>query len=261
LGVAEASVKQAQGNLGTSNMYLEYTKILSPVDGVVIDRKIDQGQTLAANFQTPEMFVVAPGMEKRMYVYASVDEADIGLIRDAQDRDKPVVFTVDAYQDDLFEGKIFQIRVNPTTTQNVVTYTVVVEAPNRERKLLPGMTANLTFEIDKHTNVLKVPNTALRFFPKPEQVRPEDHDVLEGHDDQVGGSEPTTAPVQQSAGERALSRRNRNKRHVWVLENDLLRAVEIVTGINDTKDTEVVSGELAEGQQVVSGIKLITTGK
>jgi HlyD family secretion protein len=261
LGVSQASVKQAQGNLGTSRMYLEYTQIVSPVDGVVIDRKIDEGQTLAANFQTPEMFVVAPNMDKTMYVYASVDEADIGLIRDAQQDDKPAVFTVDAYLDDLFEGKIFQIRVNPTTTQNVVTYTVVVKAPNPEQKLLPGMTANLTFEIDKHAHVLKVPNAALRFFPKRELVRPEDQDVLEGIDNQSASKENTAAEGQQSAQERALSRRNRNKRHVWIAENDLLRALEIVTGINDTKDTEVISGELTEGQEVVTGVKLITAGK
>jgi HlyD family secretion protein len=261
LGVAGAAVKQAESNLQTSDMYLAYTKIRSPVDGIVIDRKIDEGQTLAAQFQTPELFVVAPGMEKTMYVYASVDEADIGLIRDAQQRDERVVFTVDAYLDDLFEGKIFQVRVNPTTTQNVVTYTVVVAAPNPERKLLPGMTANLTFQIEKREGLLQVPNVALRFFPKPEQVRPEDREVLEGTADQPGTGDTSMADVQQSATERALAHRNRNKRHVWIVENDLLRAVEIIAGMNDSKDTEVVSGQLAEGQEVVTGIKLSATGK
>jgi HlyD family secretion protein len=261
LEVAQAAAKQAEGNLGTSTMYLEYTKIVSPVDGIVIDRKIDQGQTLAAQFQTPEMFVVAPNMDKQMYVYASVDEADIGLIREAQKNKKKVVFTVDAYLDDLFEGKIFQVRMNPTTTQNVVTYTVVVEAPNPERKLLPGMTANLTFEIDTHSNVLKVPNTALRFFPKPEQVRSEDREVFEGAGSQSGSGEGATSDAQQSAEQRAESRRKRNTRHVWTVEEGFLQAVEIVTGINDTRDTEVISGDLAEGQEVVIGVKLGATGK
>jgi len=109
------------------------------VAGIVIDQKIEKGQTLAAQFQTPELFVVAPNMREKMRVFASVDEADIGLIREAKDRGQKVHFTVDAYPDDLFEGTIHQIRMNPTTTQNVVTYPVVVEAPNPELKLLPGI--------------------------------------------------------------------------------------------------------------------------
>ena len=108
----------------TSEANLAYTKITSPVDGVIIDRKVDPGQTVASQFQTPELFIVAPDMRKEMHVFASVDEADIGLIRDAQEAGQPVHFTVDAYPDDLFEGKIFQIRRNSTTTQNVVTYPV-----------------------------------------------------------------------------------------------------------------------------------------
>jgi HlyD family secretion protein len=255
LAVAEAAVEQATGNLRNSEANLSYTEIRSPVDGMVIDRKIDEGQTLAAQFQTPELFAVAPGMDKRMYVYAAVDEADIGLIREAQRRDQEVVFTVDAYPDDLFRGKIFQVRVNPTTTQNVVTYTVVVVAPNPERKLLPGMTANLSFEIEKRSNVLRVPNAALRFYPKPEQVRPEDRGLLEGGEGNLADEETRAAEIQRSAAERALARRNRNRRHVWIVEDDLLRAVEIITGTSDSKDTEVVSGQLAEGQEVVAGIK------
>ena len=257
LGVAEAAVQQAESNLQNSQANLSYAEIRSPVDGVVIDRKIDEGQTLAAQFQTPELFVVAPGMDRQMYVYAAVDEADIGFIRQAQQQDQEVAFTVDAYPDDLFHGKIFQVRVNPTTTQNVVTYTVVVVAPNPQRKLLPGMTANLSFQIDKHSDVLKVPNAALRFYPKPEQVRPEDRDLLEGAAEGAPAEDAATAAeVQHSAPDRALARRNRNRRHVWVVEDESLRAVEIITGINDSKDTEVVSGKLAEGQQVVTGIRL-----
>ena len=140
----------------------------------MIDRKVDPGQTVAAQFQTPVMFVVAPDLEKKVYVYASVDEADIGLIRDAQKREQPVIFSVDAYPKDSFTGHIFQVRLNPTTVSNVVTYTVIVEAANGELKLLPGMTANLVFQIEKRNNVLTVPNAALRFHPKPEQVRKSD---------------------------------------------------------------------------------------
>ncbi len=182
VAVCKATIEQNKAALELAEANLDYTKIKSPVDGMIIDRKVDSGQTVASQFQTPEMFKVAPEMEKRIYVFASVDEADIGLIRDAQRRQQPVMFTVDAYPNDLFQGKIHQVRLNPTTTQNVVTYTVVVEAPNADLKLLPGMTASLSFQIDKHKNVLRVPNAALRFYPKAEHVRPEDRPLLEGDD-------------------------------------------------------------------------------
>src|SRR5207247_6022950 len=139
------------------------TEIRSPVDGIVIERKVDPGQTVAASFQTPELFIVAEEMEKHMHVFASVDEADIGLIRAAQERGQVVKFTVDAYPGDLFDGKIHQIRKNSTTTQNVVTYPVVIEAPNKHLKLFPGMTANITFQIERKESALRVPAAALRF--------------------------------------------------------------------------------------------------
>ncbi len=118
LKVAQAMVRQAQAALETSQTNLGYTSIKSPVDGIVIDRKVDEGQTVAAQFQTPDLFVVAPDLEKEVYVYASVNEAEIGLIQQAQREKQPVSFTVDAYPDDLFEGKIFQVRMNSTSTQN-----------------------------------------------------------------------------------------------------------------------------------------------
>ena len=147
---------------------------------MITDRKVDPGQTVASQFQTPVLFVVAPDLEKRVYVQASVDEADIGMIREAQLRNEPV----DVYGRRLSQGHFSredrQVRLTPTTVQNVVTYTVIVEAPNLEMKLLPGMTANLTFQIEKHEGMLKVPNAALRFFPKPDQVRQCDRPILEG---------------------------------------------------------------------------------
>src|SRR5205823_14433646 len=146
LTFAETAVAQAQAGLDTSEANLGYTRIVAPADGVVIERKIDPGQTVAATFQTPELFVVAPDMRKEMRVFASVDEADIGQIREAQRTGQPARFTVDAYPDDLFAGTIFQIRQNSTTSQNVVTYPVVVAAPNPDLKLLPGMTASLAFQ-------------------------------------------------------------------------------------------------------------------
>ncbi|MHB1033048.1 MAG: efflux RND transporter periplasmic adaptor subunit [Pirellulales bacterium] len=257
LAVAKASIKQADASLQNSQANLGYTEIKSPVDGVVIDRKIDPGQTLAAQFQTPELFIVAPDMRKKMHVFAAVDEADVGFIRDAQKRGENVQFTVDAYRDDLFEGKIYQIRVNPTTTQNVVTYTVVVEAPNPDLKLLPGMTATLSFHIAKHAKILKVPNSALRFYPKPEQVRPEDQAILEGAAETAAKEEDAkTNDSQRSASERAKANQQRHRRHVWVLEGEFLKAVEIVTGLNDNQYTELVSGKIVEGQKLVTGTEV-----
>ena len=157
--MAKAVIEENKAALDLAETNLAYTVIRSPVDGVVIDRKIDPGQTVALQFQTPVLFVVAPDLEKKVYVYASVDEADIGLIREAEKNRQPVMFTVDAYPRDVFHGKIGQVRLNPTTVQNVVTYTVVRRrSPNAEIKLLPGMTANLSFQIEKHIGRLVLPN-------------------------------------------------------------------------------------------------------
>jgi HlyD family secretion protein len=195
--VAEASVAQASASLDNSLLNLEYTEIVSPVDGVVIDRKIDPGQTLAAQFQTPELFIIAPDLRKKMHVHASVDEADIGLIKRAQATKLPVSFTVDAYPDELFTGEIEEIRLSSTTTQNVVTYPVIVAAPNPELKLLPGMTASLSFEVDRRPKVTKVPNAALRYFPETRHVREEDRPLLEGKIDE---QTPTDANEVQETG-------------------------------------------------------------
>lgn len=251
LEVAEAAVDQAQANLENAALNLEYTDIRSPVAGRVIDRKIDRGQTLAAQFQTPQLFVVAPNMEEEMHVFASVDEADIGLIRKAKDCDALVEFTVDAYPDDLFTGKIAEIRFNPTTVQNVVTYPVVVKAPNPGLKLLPGMTANISFQLEKRGDVLKVPNAALRFYPERDAVREEDRKLLEGGNDD---DETDSEIDNRSAAEEAKARKERNRRHVWIIEGELLRAVAIETGISDSQFTELVAGELKMGQKLVTGV-------
>lgn len=256
LEVAKAAVEVADASLVNTRVQLDYTEIQAPVSGIIINRKIDKGQTLAAQFQTPELFVIAPDMRKKMHVHASVDEADIGLIREAQQRKLPVVFTVDAYPDDLFEGTIEEIRLSSTTTQNVVTYPVVVAAPNPDLKLLPGMTASLSFKIDEREDVLRVPNTALRFYPDPKRVRVEDRALLEGMqkpDRDEESSEPTDVAL--SAAERAEARKKRNRRHVWVNDGEFLRAVEVELGLNDSKYSELVSGALGEGEKLVTGLQ------
>jgi HlyD family secretion protein len=191
---------------------------------------------------------------------ATVDEADIGLIRQAQAGKQPVHFTVDAYPDDLFKGTIKEVRMNSTTTQNVVTYPVVVSVkPNPDMKLMPGMTANISFQVSDRPLAKRIPNSALRFFPKPEQVRPEDRPLLEGATSQAERekekerNKQSTDPT-PSAREKAAANRKRTHRHVWVLDGEFLRAVEIVVGINDNKYTEIVSGDLTAGSKVVTGI-------
>jgi HlyD family secretion protein len=256
LDLADASIKEAKAALSTSETNLEYTVIKSPVDGVIIDRKIDPGQTVAAQFQTPVLFVVAPEMEERMYVYAQVDEADIGLIRAAKERNQPVQFTVDAYPDDLFAGEIYQIRLNPQTVQNVVTYTVVVQAPNRDLKLIPGMTANLSFQIEKRENVMRIPNAALRFYPRTEQVHEQFRPLLEGTDvEQQTEPQAEASAVRRSAMQRVESSRTRNRRHVWAVDGELLSAIEVTTGISDSENTELVSGNVKEGTKLVIGLR------
>jgi HlyD family secretion protein len=259
LAVADANILQAQANVDQSEANLKYTEITAPTDGVIIDRKVDPGQTVAASFQTPELFVLAPDMRKEMRVFASVDEADIGLIREAQRIGLPVRFTVDAYPGDLFTGTIFQIRRNSTTTQNVVTYPVVVSAPNGDLKLLPGMTASISFQVGEKADVVRIPNAALRFYPQREQVRPEDRAILEGVVAAAGKPEDEDErerlEATKSAEEKAELRRQRNRRHVWAVDGEFLRAVEVTTGLADGNNTELLSGDLKEGQKLVTGIQ------
>jgi len=260
VAVSDATIEQNEAALAVAESNLKYTVIHSPVDGIITDRKVDSGQTVVSQFQTPELFVVATDLEKRVYVLASVDEADIGMIREAQKRGEPVTFTVDAYPHDAFQGKIAQVRLNPTTVSNVVTYTVVVESSNPELKLLPGMTANLAFQIEKHAGVLTVPNAALRFHPKTEQVRESDRAILEGEPRENQPSpETASAEAIARAGVAAMPGGNRNRRHVWVADGDLLAAVAIVVGLSDKSCTELVSGSLTDGQELVVGLQTVAT--
>ncbi|MES2792299.1 MAG: efflux RND transporter periplasmic adaptor subunit [Planctomycetota bacterium] len=257
LQVAHTTVDQAKATLDNSLANLGYTQIKSPVDGIVIKRNIDPGQTLAAQFQTPELFVVAPDMRKEMHVYASVDEADIGLIKDAQDRNYPVTFTVDAYRDILFTGLIHEIRLSSTTVQNVVTYPVLVSAPNPDLKLLPGMTASISFQVDHRDKVIKIPNSALRFYPLAKHVRPADLPILEGNVQATSTEDEESQQSENSlsADERTKLRKERSRRHVWVVDGDFLRAVEVTTGLSDSKFIEMVDGKLKPGDALVTGIQ------
>jgi HlyD family secretion protein len=221
LAVAEAAleaagnqVEQKEAALAQAEINLAHTTIRSPVDGVVVNRAVDVGQTVAATLQAPTLFTIARDLT-RMQVEASVDEADIGRIRS----DTPVTFTVDAYPGRTFLGRVSQIRKAPQIVQNVVTYTVVAAVANRDGELLPGMTANVKFVIAKRDDVLKVPNTALRF-------------------------RPPTAPALSSGA------------RVWLPGRDGRPvAVPVAVGISDGTATEIVAGELAAGQEVLVGVE------
>ncbi len=160
---AEAQVTQAEASLSQNEVNLEHTVIRAPIDGIVTSRLVDVGQTVAASFQAPELFVIAADLTK-MRVIANIDESDIGRIRPNQ----RVTFTVDAYPAEEFEGSVTQIRLEPIVTQNVVTYATVIDAPNPDLKLKPGMTATITLEIARRENILRIPNAALRFRPTPD---------------------------------------------------------------------------------------------
>ena len=161
---AKAQVEQMKAALKVAETNLSYTRILSPVDGTVISRSVDVGQTVAASYQTPTLFTIAQDLRK-MQIETSVDEADIGKIKNLQ----TVEFTIDAYPDMTFKGVVSEVRNSPTTVSNVVTYVVIVNVDNPELKLKPGMTANVTIIIDEKKGVLRVPDSALRF--KPSQVQ------------------------------------------------------------------------------------------
>jgi HlyD family secretion protein len=160
---SEAAVTQAQASLNQNEVNLEHTVIRAPIDGIVISRLVDMGQTVAASLQAPELFIIAADLTK-MRVLANIDEADIGRIRPGQ----RVTFTVDAYPGEEFEGSVSQIRLEPVVTQNVVTYATVIDAPNPDLRLKPGMTATITLEVARRENVLRIPNAALRFRPTTE---------------------------------------------------------------------------------------------
>ncbi|MSU78192.1 MAG: efflux RND transporter periplasmic adaptor subunit [Gemmataceae bacterium] len=252
--LAEASIKQAEATLSNSKANLGYTTIVSPVDGVVIERKVDRGQTVASSFQTPELFVVGEDMENSMHIFATVDEADIGMIQTAHKNKKKVTFTIDAYPDDLFKGEIDHIRKNSTTNQNVVTYPVVIlTKENPDMKLMPGMTANITFHIETKENVLRVPMSALRFVPLAGQVHEDDRHYLDNTTAAPSGS-------QRRASEKVEQAQKRRQRVVWMREDDWLRARPVTLGLIEHQFAEIMTSDLTEGAELVTGMESLLGG-
>ncbi|HEY6972828.1 MAG TPA: efflux RND transporter periplasmic adaptor subunit [Nitrospiraceae bacterium] len=232
-----AQVKQAEAALNAAELELKYTIIRSPVNGIVVARNIEVGQTVAASFATPNLFLIALDLTK-MQVDTNVSESDIGGMTEG----KEATFTVDAYPGQRFSGTIRQVRLAPINVQNVVTYNVVVTVDNQDLRLKPGMTANVSIVVAQKEDVLKVPNAALRFVPP--------------RTDQVGleGKSVRTSPVQRgpSPGGSLIS----VNRSIWRQGPDgELESVSVQTGISDGTATELVSGSLSEGDEVIVGIE------
>jgi len=241
---AQARLARAQNDRDRAN--LGYSVIRSPVSGVVVDRQIDVGQTVAASFQTPTLFKIAQDLTQ-MQIYTTFAEADIGAIR----VDQPVRFNVDAFPNRSFSGKVKQVRLNPTTQQNVVTYNVVVAVENPEQILLPGMTAYVSIVVAQKKSVLLVPNTALRFKPaETDKVEKSDGETAKS----ANGSRPGGQPG--AGGEKREKRRDAGSGTVHVLSEGQLKPMKISTGITDARFTEVVGGALKEGDRVITGENL-----
>ncbi len=211
IAAAQGTINQAQATLNNNLTNLKYTRIISPVDGIVVSRAVNVGQTVAASFQTPTLFQVAKDLTK-MQIEVNVSEADIGKIKKEQE----VEYTLDGYADEVFHGKVSEVRIAPTTVSNVVTYTVIVQVDNKENKMIPGMTANVSIITNKSENVICVPTDALRFTPK----------------------EITGGKKYKDQG-------------LWIIKNNKPHRISIKTGAKDSDRTQIISDELKENDRVI----------
>ena len=234
LAIGESAIDQAKANLKQAEINLAYTTIKSPVLGVIIDRRVNIGQTVVASLNAPSLFLIAKDL-KRLQIWVSVNEADIGQIHQGQS----VKFSVDAYRGEVFEGFVKQIRLNATMTQNVVTYTVVVETSNANGKLLPYMTASVRFEIEERRNVLQVPNAALRW--KPRSGTP----AVSQFEDVMNRNQSDVA--------NAVDSRGFSTGRIWILDQQSIRPVVAKVGLSDGTVTQIESDEIREGTAVAIG--------
>jgi HlyD family secretion protein len=261
---AQAQVQQAEAALQLAEVNLSHTTITSPIDGVVVSRDVNVGQTVAASLSAPTLFTIANDLTQ-MQIIANIDQADIGLVEQA----KSVKFSVDAFPGKDFDGKIQQMRLNPQNVQNVVTYNVVIDVANSDQKLKPGMTANLIITIDERNNVLKVPNSSLRFMPQDASAR---RGQGQGSGSGAGSGQRRrqqgdgsnnagagSSENQQGSGERRFAPASApvlegQTRLVWVLGQDgKPQPRRIKVGLTDGASTEVVEGNLQEGETVITG--------
>ena len=231
---AKAAYAKAQSDMVRVKQNLSYATIYSPIDGIVLYRAVEEGQTVASSFNTPTLFTIAKDLTQ-MRVIANVDEADIGNVKEGLD----VEFSVDAFPDEVFQGKVTQVRLQATTTSNVVTYEVVITAPNKDLKLKPGMTANVTIITARASDAIYVPSKALTFRPETSE-RP--HRKFNGKDS-------LQVVMPDSIKEKMAKFRDAKK--VFVKEGGMIHPVIVTTGVSDGTKTEILSG-LAEGDTVVT---------
>jgi HlyD family secretion protein len=256
--LAVATMKAEQSSLERARINLGYASIYAPIDGIVISRNVDVGQTVAASFSSPTLFLIANDLEK-MQILASVDESDIGQIKDGQE----VRFTVQAQPNRTFAGQVCQIRLEPTTVNNVVNYTVVINVSNKDGLLLPGMTATIDFIIGQAKNVLRVANAALRLKPSDEMRQ----ELMKLFAERIArrdvGAPAQVAPSAGSgfsgfaAGGSGNGKRPKDTAFLWYLDDGgKLKVVRVKTGISDGQMTEVRSDEIKEGMEVIKSINL-----
>jgi HlyD family secretion protein len=244
---SKAALEQASASLHQAQVNLDYTTIVSPINGVVISRAVDVGQTVAASLQAPTLFVIAEDLRK-MQVDASVSEADVGKLQPGMD----ATFTVDAFPGEKFHGAIRQIRNAAQTLQNVVTYDAVIDVQNPELKLRPGMTASVTFVYAERPDVLRVPNAALRFRPAPDviaRMRGDKEDGKPGGPGAAAGGKPAGATRMQRG-----AKEDPTQRTVWVVRGDKPESTVLHTGVSDGTLTEVLEGKVSSGDKLVTDV-------
>jgi HlyD family secretion protein len=247
---AEAQLAQARAAADKDRVNLAYTTVRSPVSGIVVNRVVDLGQTVAASLQTPTLFQIAQDLSE-MRIDTSFAEADIGRIKAGQ----KVRFTVDAFPNRSFQGEVQQIRLNATTLQNVVTYNVRVSLSNPEQILLPGMTAYVNIAVDHRQDALLVPNAALRF-------KPSDADAIDKEKTSAAVTESRPSGPGHSGGKPGRKKGDTANGTVYVISNGALKAIGVQLGITDSRNTEVVGGDLKAGDRVITGeISGNTSGK
>jgi HlyD family secretion protein len=243
---AEAGVAQAQASVDRAKQNLGYCTILSPVDGVIIDRRVNIGQTVVASLNAPSLFLIAKDL-RQVQIWVAVNEADIGSIHP----DQPITFTVAAFPNEQFTGKVGKIRLNASMTQNVVTYTVEVITDNSSGRLLPYLTADVQFETARRENILLVPNAALRWTPPAGTERPA---TRPSSPDARGAGR--SRPDASAKSDRQSSKQDSSKGTIWVSDNGQVRPMRVEVGITDGIDTEIGGRDVQEGANVVTGIKV-----
>ncbi|RJR51195.1 MAG: HlyD family efflux transporter periplasmic adaptor subunit [Desulfobacteraceae bacterium] len=256
VAVGEASILQAKAGVAQSEAVfrrtqrnLGYCTIKSPVKGIIIDRRVNIGQTVVASLNAPSLFLIAKDL-KRMQVWVAVNEADIGKIRPGQ----AVSFTVDAFPGETFRGEVGKIRLNASMTQNVVTYTVEIVTDNSNGRLLPYLTANVRFELDRRSDVLLVPNSALRWKPSTDQISPEFRETAQkpaGKDGKPGGG----AGRRGGAGPGGSPVGSVNQGTLWTTDGSYVRPIRVRVGLSDGAQTEVAGEGLKEAIKVVTGLQ------